>query len=114
MPTSDTIQSYYDSLRQKKGWETFLSEDMVFTNNGKTIRGKQNYLESTKRFFATIQSLEIQELLIQGEKACAVVRYTVKSPKGNTFTSDVAEFFALQEGKFEKLAIYFDTAPYNA
>ncbi len=113
MPTSDIVQSYYDSLRRKIAWESFLSDDLVFMNNGKEIQGKKNYLEATKRFFSTIQSLEIQELLIQGEKASAVIRYDVKSPKGNTFSSDVAEFFVVQEGKIEKFAIYFDTAPFN-
>ncbi len=111
--TKDTIQRYYDSLRQKKGWEAFLAEDMVFINNGKKIQGKSNSLEGIKRFFSTVRSLEVLELLVEGERASAVVRYDILSPKGNTFKSDVAEFFGVSDGLLVSFAIYFDTAPYT-
>ncbi len=114
MATRDTMRSYYDSLQQKRGWDSFLSEDMVFINNGKKIVGKSNYLESTRRFFSTVQDLEVQELLVEGENASAVVRYDIKSPTGKLFKSDVAEFFRVKEGKFDFFAIYFDTAPYGS
>ncbi len=111
--TKDIIQSYYESLRQKRGWEAFLSEDMLFINNGKRIQGKSSYLEATKRFFSTVQSLEVMEMVVEGDKGCASVRYDLKSPRGKDFTSDVAEFFRVKNGRFTSFAIYFDTAPFN-
>lgn len=113
MSTKDTIQGYYNSLKQKMGWESFLADEMTFTNNGKQLKGKDAALEGFRRFFSMIQSLEVEELLIDGEKASAVIRYALQSPNGKTFSSDVAEFVTIKNGKFVSFAIYFDTAPYS-
>ena len=54
MTTKDTIQGYFSSLQQKRGWESFLAEDMVFTifaSPNKQVRGRAAYLEATKRFY---------------------------------------------------------------
>ena len=112
MSTKDTIQSYFNSLKQKERWEAFLADDMIFINNGKQIQGKGTYIESTKGFFSMVQSVEVKELLIDGEKACVLTRYELQSPKGNSFSSDVAEIFTVKNGKIDSFAIYFDTAPY--
>jgi hypothetical protein len=32
MTTRDTIQSYFESLSGKSGWEAFLADDMAFTS----------------------------------------------------------------------------------
>jgi ketosteroid isomerase-like protein len=113
MSTRDTIKSYYNSLKQKEGWESFLADEMTFINNGKQLKGKDAALEGFGRFFSMVQSLEVKELLIEDEKASAVIRYALQSPNGKTFSSDVAEFITLNNGKFVSFAIYFDTAPYS-
>ncbi len=115
MTTKDTLQSYFDHLKQKKGWEAFLSDNMVFTNFTtpvKQVNGKDAYLESTKRFFSMISSVELRDLIIEGEKACALTRYELQPPKGNKFLSDVAEIFTVRNGKVDELAIYFDSTPF--
>ncbi len=112
--TIDILQNYYERLQQQRGWESFLADDMVFLNNGKKFEGKSNYLEVTRRFFSTVQSLEVEQLITDGDMASSVVRYTLKSPQGKVFTSYVAEFFKVKFGKFEWFAIYFDSAPFNS
>ncbi len=112
MSTRDTIQSFYNSLKQKQEWESFLADEMIFISNGKQIQGKEASIAGLRRFYSTVQSFEVKELLIDGEKAAAIVRYALQSPKGNMFSSDVAEFFTIKDGKFVTFAIYFDTAPY--
>ena len=113
MSTRDTIQSYYNSLKQKEGWESFLADEMTFINNGKQLKGKDAALEGFGRFFSMVHSLEVKEFLIEDEKASAVIRYALQSPNGKTFFSDVAEFVTIKNGKFVSFAIYFDTAPYS-
>jgi len=115
MTTKDVIQSYFSSLQQKRGWEEFLTEDLVFTSfvsPNKQVRGRAAYLESTKRFFAMIVSVEVRDLLTDGSKACALTRYELRRPDGATFVSDVAEIFAVREGRISSLGIYFDSAPF--
>ncbi|HET8923295.1 MAG TPA: nuclear transport factor 2 family protein [Candidatus Acidoferrum sp.] len=114
MTTKETIQGYFNSLKQKKGWESFLADDMIFTSYTspiKQVTGKDAYLESTKRFYSGIISFEVKDLLIEGERACALTHYELQSPKG-PFTSDVAEIFTVRNSKIASFAIYFDSAPF--
>jgi ketosteroid isomerase-like protein len=115
MTTEGTIQGYFNSLKEKKGWESFLSDDMIFTSFTspvKQVTGKDAYLVSTKRFYSMIVSVEVKDLVVAGEKACALTRYELQPPTGNTFISDVAEIFRVKDGKIDSFAIYFDSAPF--
>jgi ketosteroid isomerase-like protein len=115
MTTKDAIQGYFSSLKEGRGWESFLSDDMVFTSltsPSKRVKGRAAYLESTKRFYSMVTSLEVRELLVEGHKACALTRYELQPPRGPAFSSDVAEVFAVRDGKISSFDIYFDSAPF--
>ena len=114
MSTREIVGRYFEELKARGNWESFLSDDLQFTSfasPGKQVTGKAAYLESTKRFFSMIKSLEVRDLIIEGPKACALTRYQLQSPVGS-FQSDVAEVFTVTDGKIGSLAIYFDTAPF--
>ena len=115
MTTRETIQSYFDCLGQKQGWEAFLSDAMTFscfTSPIKRASGKVAYLEATKGFFSMITALEVRDLVVDGKKACALTRYELKPPAGPGFESYVAEVFEVRDGKIASLDIYFDSAPF--
>jgi hypothetical protein len=45
--TRDTIQGYFSSLKEKKDWESFLSNGMIFTSFTspiRRIRGSADFL----------------------------------------------------------------------
>ena len=115
MTTRDNVQSYFDRLIAKRGWEAFLSDELVFTNFTSPIRrvtGKSAYLESTNRFYAMIKELEVKAIMVDGERACALTRYELQPPGGPAFESHVAEAFEVRDGKVGSLDIYFDSAPF--
>ena len=115
MTTKDTIQRYFDSLGKKSGWEAFLADDMTFTSFGspmKQVKGKDAYLETTKRFFSMIAAVELRDLIVDGDKTCALTRYDLQAPGGRAFDSHVAEVFKVRNGKISSLAIYFDSGPF--
>ena len=115
MTTKETLTSYFDYLKQRKGWDSLLAEDMVFTSFTspiKEVRGKEAYLQSTKRFFSMVTAVEVRDLVIEGEKACALTRYELRPPVGSPFRCDVAEVFTVKDGRITSLAIYFDSAPF--
>ena len=100
--TTDVIRSYFDRLKQKKEWESLVADDIDFyqlTTPNKHTTGKVAYIEATKRFYSTIVSVEVRDLIIEGEKACALTRYELQPPKGSPFSSDVAEIFTVRNGK---------------
>lgn len=115
MTTRETIQSYFGALEQKKDWASFLAEDMTFTSFTspiKQVSGRAAFIESTKRFYSMIAAVEVKRVIVDGDHACALTHYTLKPPAGPTFGSDVAEVFAVRDGKIASLEIFFDTAPF--
>ena len=115
MTTRDTIEAYFDHLSGDGGWEAFLAPEMEFTSHTspmKTARGRDAYLEATRRFYASIGSVQVRDLLVDGPHACAFTSYELNAPGGSTFTSDVAEQFTVADGRIVGLAIYFDSAPF--
>jgi ketosteroid isomerase-like protein len=114
MSTREIVQRYFEELTRKGNWESLLSDDLEFTSFTspvKHVTGKTAYLESTKRFFSMIRSLEVRDLIIEGTKVCALTSYQLQTPAGS-FRSDVAEVMTVANGKISSLAIYFDTAPF--
>jgi len=115
MATRDTIEAYFNSLKQKKDWESFLSDDMIFTSFTspiKRVSGRTAYLESTKRFYSMITALEVKEVMVDGDRACALTHYDLQPPGGPAFGSDVAEVFKVRGGKIASFDIYFDSTPF--
>ena len=115
MTTRNIIQGYFDSLKKKSGWEAFLADEMTFTSFGspiKQVTGKRAYLEATKRFFSMITAVELRDMIVEGDKTCALTRYDLQGPGGRAFDSHVAEVFTVRNGKISSLEIYFDSAPF--
>ena len=59
-----------------------------------------------------ITALEVRDLMVEGDKACALTRYDLQPPRGPAFKSDVAEVFAVRDGKITSFDIYFDSSPF--
>jgi hypothetical protein len=115
MSTKEILQDYFNALREKRAWDSFLADNMTFTSFVvpiKQVTGKGAYIESTKRFFSMIVAIEVRDMIIEGNQACVLTRYEIKPPHGNSFNSNVAEVFTLRDSKIDSLAIYFDTSPF--
>jgi ketosteroid isomerase-like protein len=113
--TREALEAYFDSLRRRQDWPSLLAEDMTFTSFTspiKRLNGRAAFLESTRRFYSIITDIELRQLIVEGERACALTHYHLKPPNGQTFESDVAEVFTVRGGKIASFDIYFDTAPY--
>lgn len=115
MSTKETIQGYFSMLKEKRAWDSYLADNMTFTGfvvPVKQVTGKGAYVESTKRFFSMIVTVDVKDMIIEGSKACVLTRYELQPPRGGTFSSDIAEVFTVRDGKIDSLAIYFDSSPF--
>jgi ketosteroid isomerase-like protein len=114
--TKDTIVEYFKRLQLRSDWQSLLADDMTFTSRTSPARqlvGRDAYLSGTARFFGMIVDTQVLDLIVDGEKACALTRYRLQPPSGGaTFESDVAEIFSVSNGAITSLTIYFDSAPY--
>ena len=59
-----------------------------------------------------IAALEVEDLIVEGQKASALTHYEFQPPGGSSFAGDVAEVFAVQDGKISLYDIYFDSSPF--
>ena len=108
----DVLNMYYDGLSNKGDWHFVLSEDILLKGTiAKESRGKEAFVNNN--FFKMIKELKVEKMIVEADSACAVAHYDLKSPKGKSFTSEVAEIWIAKEGKLESLAIYFDTAQFQ-
>jgi ketosteroid isomerase-like protein len=113
--TRATVDEYFKRLRSREDWTPLLSADMIFvsrTSPERQLAGRDAYVQATKRFFAMIAGVEVRDLIIDGDRACALSRYRLRPPSGAEFESDVAEVFTVADGKITSFMIYVDTAPY--
>jgi hypothetical protein len=79
----------------------------------KVARGKAAYVEGAGRFFSVTTSVEIKKLIIESESACVLARYRLRSPKGTTGVSDVAEILTVNNGKLTSSTIFFDSKAFQ-
>jgi ketosteroid isomerase-like protein len=102
MSTKDLVQSYYVSLNEKdeKGQELW-SEDAVFSDASQTFdaRGKEAVVRSFASLAQLIEKVSIKQLIVEENKACAIVNYDYINPKGGKFNQDVAEIWEIKNGK---------------
>ena len=109
------VEAYFSALRDRRGWERLLADDIVFTSHTSPVRrrsGRTTMVEATKRFYATIETVDVQQMLVDGDRVVVLTRYSLRPPAGETFSSDVAEVFEVRDGAIASFDIYFDSAPY--
>jgi hypothetical protein len=111
--TKRTIMKYYDGVKKKDGWESVISDDMFFSMGMQTTKDKSSYVEITSRFLRGVTDSNVKEMIIDGNKACVVVAYDLRSPKGNTSTKDVVEILKIDGDKIAASTIFFDAEDFK-
>ncbi len=110
--TKELLNKYYEGLSRKGEWGALLSENFLLTGTvAKETRGRDAFVNNP--FFKLVKGLKVKTMIIDGESACAVVNYDLVSPKGKSFSSEVAEIWKVKNGKLDSIAIYFDTAAFQ-
>lgn len=106
------LNAYYKALLSKGDWHSMLTDDILLTGTvAKESKGKDAFVSNN--FFKMIKSLKIKQMIVESQAACVIVDYNLASPKGNSFSSEVAEIWKIKDGKLASLAIYFDTAAFQ-
>jgi ketosteroid isomerase-like protein len=110
--TRELLDLYYATLSQKGQCGSLLSENFLLGGTvAKETHGRDAYEESL--FFKYVKSLKVKTMIIDGKRACAVVKYNLESPKGDRLSCDVAEVWEMKDGKLDSLAMYFDTVAFH-
>jgi ketosteroid isomerase-like protein len=116
MTTRALIETYYNGLAKRAGWDAALADDFVFTgaNPGNGSRGKTAYAEVLRQFGRMFETVTVTASIVDGDNACVIATYGVVSPSGKRKTVDIAEIWSSRNGLLASLTIYFDTASWHA
>src|SRR6266516_6364437 len=93
MTTQALLDTYYDGLAKRTGWEQTIADNFAFTggsSNNSSV-GKAAYLEAIHRFSRVVETVAVKESIVQGDAACVIVTYGLVSTSGKRTVMDIAE-----------------------
>ena len=115
--TKQLLEHYYAGFARKEGWESVLAEHFIFTGGDMTrpepLIGKAAYRQVIDRFSRVFNTMQVKDMIVDGEKACVIGTYDYTFPNGTRMTGDVAEIWKARNGKLQSLTIFFDTLTFQ-
>jgi len=118
MTTRELLETYYQGLAKKRGWETVIADDFTFLGGDMTkttpIVGKQAYVEVIKRFSKWFTDMRTKDVFVSDDGAFVLANYDFTFPNGKSINANVAELWKVKNGKLDVLTIFFDTANFDA
>jgi hypothetical protein len=109
MSTKEFLHAYFSKVNDKADWQTMISDDIRFESPSQTTIGKDAYVTAASRFFQMAETLEIKQLVVEGEMASAWVNYSLCLKNGKRFTCQVAELLEVKNNRLVSSIILFDT-----
>jgi ketosteroid isomerase-like protein len=113
LETKQLLETYYKGFAEKSNWESVIADDFQYIGgdmlNRAPIVGKQAYIEIIKRFSQRFEAMRVEQMIIDGEKACVIGNYDFQFPNGAKINGNVAELWTVKDGKLNSLTLYFDT-----
>jgi len=107
------LEIYYKGFAEKSNWESVIADNFEYVggdmNNTQPVIGKQAYIEIIKRFSQRFESMRVNQMIIEGDKASVIGNYNFQFPNGHKTNGNVAEFWTVRNGKLQSLTLYFDT-----
>ncbi|WP_291909987.1 nuclear transport factor 2 family protein [Chitinophaga sp. CB10] len=80
------LEAYYNGFSRKENWELTLSDDFRFIGGDMTnpspVVGKQAYIEVIRRFSQRFESMRVQQMIVEGDKASVIGNYDFIFPNG--------------------------------
>jgi ketosteroid isomerase-like protein len=117
MAVPEIIRNFYDGLAQNSdAWQQDLAEDVVFSDSSRKLHaeGRAAFIQSFTGFLRAVERVQLQQLIVDGDDACAVVSYDYVSPTGGRLRQNDAEIWKIADGKIVALTIYFDITEFRA
>lgn len=117
MTVQDIIRHFYESFDQKNdAWQHDLADDVVFSDASQQLHteGKAAFIQAFSSFLPVLERIQIQQLIVEGNDACAVVSADYVSRSGGRLRQNDAEILRVVDGKIAALTVYFDITEYRA
>jgi ketosteroid isomerase-like protein len=111
--TRQLLDTYYKGFAAKNNWEDTIADDFQYVGGDMTntnpVVGKQAYIDIIKRFSQRFESMRVNQMVIDGDKASVIGNYDFQFPNGRKINGNVSENWTVKNGKLQSLTLYFDT-----
>ena len=117
MDTKDVVQHFYDGLARKdSSWQDNLAESVAFSDaSGRlSAQGREAFIGSFSGFLRAVDRVQVQQLIVEGPNAAAVVSYDYVNPAGGRLHQDDVEIWKIDNGEIVSLTIYFDITEFRS
>ena len=116
MEVKDVVQRFYDGLARKdSSWQDNLAESVLFSDSSGKLnaQGREAFIRSFSGFLRAVDKVQLQQLIVEGPNAAAVVSYDYVNPAGGRLHQDDAEVWKVENGLIVSLTIYFDITEFR-
>ena len=118
MTTQTLLDTYYQGLAQKSGWESVIADDFQFVGGHNMthptpVVGKAAYMDIIGRFARVFTAMRVKDLVVAPDRAYVLTNYDYAFPNGKTANGDVVEVWQVRNGQLAALTIFFDTLAFD-
>ncbi len=112
----EIVERFYRSAAQKDDkWQEYLADNVSFSVAAKEkFVGKEMFIKAYTAFLQSVEKLEVRQLFIDNDTACAIINYDYISSNSVTFRQDDAEVWKVADGKIVSFTLYYDETEYRA
>ena len=111
--TKQLLEIYYKGFAEKANWDSVIADDFEYIGGDMTnttpIIGKQAYVDIIKRFSQRFERMNVNQMVVDGDKASVIGNYDFVFPNGVKINGNVSENWTVKNGKLQSLTLYFDT-----
>jgi len=113
MTTKQVAELYFQKVKEHADWQQFIGDEITFESPSPTTHGKEAYVTAATRFFSMAETLEVKQMVTEGDKVNAWVDYALMK-NGKRFNCLVCELLQIRNDKIILSSILFDTATLRA
>jgi ketosteroid isomerase-like protein len=105
--------SYLDAWSRKdlEGVAACIHPDVHFKAPMQELKGRDAYVEATRRVFTLLDRVDVRATFVSGERAVLIYDFVCRQPIGVSSTAEMVRF---QNGLIRDTELFFDARPFEA
>ena len=110
----EIVQAFQMSLGSGTNeWENLVTDDVSFKGPVDHVSGKEKFIELNKGFFPSVRGYEPLQSFGNDTLASLEGTFKVATPKGNEIALQMAEVYAVENGKIKSVRVYYDAEEFR-
>jgi ketosteroid isomerase-like protein len=113
MTTKELLDTYFQGLMKKSGWEPLIADDFIFWGGRNMteppVVGKAAFIQVMNKFYPLFTAMRVKDQVVDGDRAYFLTNYDFSFPNGKKANGDVVEVWTVRDGKLASRTVFNDT-----